>query len=103
MAIHSSILAWRVPGTEEPGGLQLLGLQSQTRLSDLNFSPFHLLVWASKFSKVIWPLTLSPGFLVSLSLEGTSLFSISCQLPPQVDLLIKKLEMGSNINSSTNR
>ena len=23
MANHSSILAWRIPGTEEPGGLQL--------------------------------------------------------------------------------
>ena len=22
MATHSSILAWRIPGTEEPGGLQ---------------------------------------------------------------------------------
>ena len=27
MAIHSSILAWRIPGTEEPGGLQSMGLQ----------------------------------------------------------------------------
>ena len=27
MATHSSILAWRIPGTEEPGGLQSLGLQ----------------------------------------------------------------------------
>ena len=27
MAIHTSILAWRIPWTEEPGGLQLLGLQ----------------------------------------------------------------------------
>ena len=27
MAIHSSILAWRIPGTEEPGGLQFMGLQ----------------------------------------------------------------------------
>ena len=25
MAIHSSILAWRIPGTEEPGGLQSMG------------------------------------------------------------------------------
>ena len=25
MATHSSILAWRIPGTEEPGGLQSLG------------------------------------------------------------------------------
>ena len=34
MAIHSSILAWEIPWTEEPGGLQSAGLQSQTRLTD---------------------------------------------------------------------
>ena len=27
MATHSCILAWRIPGTEEPGGLQSMGLQ----------------------------------------------------------------------------
>ena len=27
MTIHSSILAWRIPWTEEPGGLQSTGLQ----------------------------------------------------------------------------
>ena len=27
MAIHSSILAWRIPWTEEPGGLQSTGSQ----------------------------------------------------------------------------
>ena len=27
MATHSSILAWRVPWTEEPGGLQSIGSQ----------------------------------------------------------------------------
>ena len=27
MATHSSILAWRIPRTEEPGGLQSTGLQ----------------------------------------------------------------------------
>ena len=27
MATHSSILAWEMPGTEEPGGLQSMGLQ----------------------------------------------------------------------------
>ena len=26
MAAHSSILAWRIPWTEEPGGLQSMGL-----------------------------------------------------------------------------
>ena len=30
---HSSILAWRIPWTEEPGGLQSMGSQSQTRRS----------------------------------------------------------------------
>ena len=27
MATHSSILAWRIPWTEEPGGLQYIGSQ----------------------------------------------------------------------------
>ena len=27
MVTHSSILAWIIPGTEEPGGLQFIGLQ----------------------------------------------------------------------------
>ena len=27
MAIYSSILAWKTPWTEEPGGLQSMGLQ----------------------------------------------------------------------------
>ena len=33
MATHSSILAWRILGTEEPGGLQFMGSQSQAQLS----------------------------------------------------------------------
>ena len=28
MVTHSSILAWRIPWTEEPGGLQSMGLQA---------------------------------------------------------------------------
>ena len=32
---HSSILAWEIPWTEEPDGLQCMGLQkSQTQLSE---------------------------------------------------------------------
>ena len=34
MATLSSILAWRIPWLEEPGGLQSMGSQSQTQLSD---------------------------------------------------------------------
>ena len=29
MTTHSSILAWRIPRTEEPGELEFMGLQSQ--------------------------------------------------------------------------
>ena len=34
MATHSSILAWEIPWTEEPGGLQSMGLQkNRTQLT----------------------------------------------------------------------
>ena len=36
MATHSSILAWRISQTEEPGGLQSMGSQSQTQLKRLS-------------------------------------------------------------------
>ena len=38
MATHSSILAWRITGTEEPGGLQSVGWYSYTssKLSDVS-------------------------------------------------------------------
>ena len=42
MATHSSILGWRIPWTEEPGGLQSMGSQSWTRLSNYHFH-FHAL------------------------------------------------------------
>ena len=45
MAIHSSILAWEIPWTKEPGGPQSIGLQSQTRLSTL--------IYASLFSMAV--------------------------------------------------
>ena len=38
MATHSSILAWRIPWTEEPEELQSVGSQSQTRLKRLGGS-----------------------------------------------------------------
>ena len=39
MATHSNILAWRIPGTGEPGGLLSMGVaQSQTRVKRLSSS-----------------------------------------------------------------
>ena len=41
MATHSSILAWRIPWTEEPGGPQSLGLQSMGTTEGVELSLFH--------------------------------------------------------------
>ena len=41
MATHSSILAWRIPWTEEPGGLQSMGLQRVWHDWETNTSSFH--------------------------------------------------------------
>ena len=40
MATHSSILVWKIPWTEEPGGLQSMRSQSQT--------------WLSIYAQVLW-------------------------------------------------
>src|SRR5574340_501955 len=62
MATHSSVLAWRIPGTGEPCRLQSMESQSQTRLSDFTFtfcspftenyfpfSPLYIIFAVSKF------------------------------------------------------
>ena len=41
MVTHSSILAWEIPWTEEPGALQSMGSQSQTRLSAQEHTRTH--------------------------------------------------------------
>ena len=37
MAIHSSILAWRIPGTEEPGELQSMGSKESDTTERLTY------------------------------------------------------------------
>ena len=44
MASLSSILAWRIPRTEEPGGLQSIVLQSGTRLKQLSTHTHYYLL-----------------------------------------------------------
>ena len=34
MATHSGILAWEIPWTEEPGGLQSMGLQKELDITE---------------------------------------------------------------------
>ena len=40
MATHSSILAWRIPWTEEPGGLWSMGCKESDKTEQLKLSPF---------------------------------------------------------------
>ena len=46
MATHSSILAWRIPWTEEPGGLQSIGHQELDMTELLILSLSHVSVTA---------------------------------------------------------
>ena len=38
MAAHSSVLAWRIPWTDKPGGLQFMGSQESDMTLVLSFS-----------------------------------------------------------------
>ena len=42
MATHSNVVAWRIPGTRDPGGPPSMGLQSRTRLKRLSSSSSSL-------------------------------------------------------------
>ena len=72
MAPHSNTLAWKIPCTEEPGGLQSMG--SQTQLSDFTFT-FHFDAsekeMATHSSALAWriPGTGEPGGLLSMGLH----------------------------------
>ena len=66
MATHSSVLAWRIPGTEEPGGLPSMGLHrvghDWSNLAAAAAAVFftqifiivcNLLLWASRVALVV--------------------------------------------------
>ena len=69
IATHSSILAWRIPWTEEPGGLQSMGLLKSGKTKRLHFH-FHALEkeMATHSSVFAWriPGTGEPGGLPSM-------------------------------------
>ena len=73
MAPHSTTLAWKIPWTEGPGGLQTMGL-SWTRLGDFTFTfHFHALEkeMATHSSVLAWriPGMGEPGGLLSRGLH----------------------------------
>ena len=71
MAPYSSTLAWKIPQTEEPGGLQSMGSLSRRQLSDFTFTfHFHALEkeMATHSSTLAWriPWREEPGRLQSM-------------------------------------
>ena len=64
MATHSSILVWRIPWTEEPGGLQSRVTKSQTRLSDL--APVQHVHLTRAAGEQLWALLLGSESLPSI-------------------------------------
>ena len=48
MATHSSVLAWRIPGTGEPGGLSMES-QSRTRLKQFSSSSSSIKIYSIKY------------------------------------------------------
>ena len=70
MATHSSILAWRIPWSEEPGGLQSMGSQRVGHdWSDLSHS---ILVSVLKHCGVVLPVS---GILINISYHTHSFVS----------------------------
>ena len=58
MATHSSIPAWSIPRTEEPGGLQSMGSKmSQMQLSDTTTTASHTSVNLTTSVKTQYPNT----------------------------------------------
>ena len=49
MATYSSILAWEIPPTDEPGGLQPMGAQSCARLSNCAHTHAHVCIYIKSY------------------------------------------------------
>ena len=69
MATHTSFLAWRIPWTEEPGGLQSIGSQRvRTLLKRLSTSMWHGKVSRSQIqyhcSQTFWSQDLSTSLKI---------------------------------------
>ena len=64
MAAHSSIPAWRIPWTEEPGGLQSTGSHPQDSFTLLHMAEFHIFMTISHHMCIIQSLIMQiPQFL----------------------------------------
>ena len=77
MATHSSVLAWRIPGTGEPGGLPSMGLQSRTRLTRLSSSSRIKVIYSSLYLNTL--------------VKGSALFHKTASLGESLGILVLTL------------
>ena len=83
MAAHSSILAWKIPWTTEPGSLPSMGSQSRTRLSDFTFT-LSLYMYISNATQNIFAATLA---MDKETLLSVCLFCLSSQRTNFISLI----------------
>ena len=80
MATHSSILAWRIPWTEELGGLQSTGRQESDTTEQLHF---HFLIsQKSVGDHLIWKENVFTGLNKNIESENVSHSVVSDSLGP---------------------
>ena len=94
MATHSSILAWKIPWTEEPGGLQSVGLLRVGHDWATSLSLFTFMHWRRK-----WQLTPVFFFFLIICILGNSLVVQClglCTLTPASTGSIRVRELGSH-------
>ena len=77
MASHSSTLAWKIPWTEEPGGLQSMGLLRVGQDSATSLSLFTFMHWRRKWQP-------TPVYLPGESQGRWSL--VGCRLQGRTEL-----------------
>ena len=68
MATHSSVLAWRIPGMGEPGGLPSMGLHSRTWLKRLSSSSSRICFKRKMLKNYLLKNTFSNFSRISISL-----------------------------------
>ena len=61
MATHSSIIVWRIPWTEKPGGPQSAGHRSRTQLKQLS---------TAEYSRLVTSFNDSVSYLFALTLKS---------------------------------
>ena len=78
MATHSSILAWRIPWTEEPGGLQSMGSQESDTTQQPNHQQYVLGVSKIHALCCLWGFSGEPWWTGSRASASTHLGLALC-------------------------